>query len=182
MRSSLWKLDNAADAQIRLLQGLSESLGSKSVTEFPVPEIIRVARRKSRGSAAMLLRAALRLAEPGGPLRTCHALTGDGPDPSLPRDENAAEWLIGLAPEVFLDLEAVRQRVEAYGEVLGAVNLLGRGLEKTAEESGTVLGLDCGMFFPQIRAVREQLLTDGPLEMGRTPLPNIPPMRVAPDP
>jgi len=68
------------------------------------------------------------------------------------------------------------------GRFFGAVNLLARGLEKTAAESGTVLGLDGGTFFPRIRAVREQLLAIGPLQIGRTPLPDIPPMRVIPEP
>jgi uncharacterized protein len=67
------------------------------------------------------------------------------------------------------------------GRFFGAVNLLGRGLEKTAGECGTVLGLDCMRFFPQMRAVRERLLAYGPPGIGR-PLPEIPPMRLTPDP
>ena len=249
-------LDNPADARIQLVHVLCASLRPGSVMEFPVLEFIRMAQRKTHKPAATLLQAAHRLAAPGGPLRARHAVADEGLRATLPLDENMAGWMIGLAPEVLLDLEAVQRRAAAYCDVLtrleklrwefssreplrwgiaqaaacfnaglffeaheilegywvdlprgaakqfvqgiiqisvglhharegrffGAANLLGRGLEKTAGESGTVLGLECRKFFAQIHAVREQLLAPGPLGMGRTPLPETPPMRVIPDP
>jgi hypothetical protein len=238
-------LKNPADARLEFLRVLCEASSSEPLTKLTLPDVIRRAQQETHRSAATLLEAAVRLATAGGPLRARHR--GTGQDLASPRavEENAAEWLIGLAPEVLADLAAVQQRVRVYHEVLteledarqafsgpeplrwgfaqgaacfnaglffeaheilegywrvlpgggiklfvqgviqisaglhhagegrfvGAVNLLGRGLEKTAGWSGTVLGLDCGAFFPQIRSVRDQLLARGPLgTAGARPL------------
>ena len=84
-------LDDPADAQIPLLRVLCESVRSGSVTEFLVPEIIRVAQQKTHRSAAILLQAAHRLAAFGGPLRARHAAAGKGLPAPLRLDEDMAE-------------------------------------------------------------------------------------------
>jgi len=66
------------------------------------------------------------------------------------------------------------------GRVIGAVNQLGKGLEKTAGETGTLLGLECPGFLPQIQAIRDQLLSGG--RSGMDCVLDIPRMRVTPDP
>jgi predicted metal-dependent hydrolase len=64
------------------------------------------------------------------------------------------------------------------GNFDGAVNQLAKGLEKIQGFAGEVLGLDCDAFLPQVKAVRERLVSQGRHKMRSLPLSAIPPMPI----
>ena len=60
----------------------------------------------------------------------------------------------------------------------GAVNQLGKGLEKTAGLTGEVLGLDCTTFLPAVARTRDAIVACGRGAMRPMPLVEVPRMRV----
>lgn len=64
------------------------------------------------------------------------------------------------------------------GNYIGAVNQLGKGLEKTIGTTGEVLGLDCDAFLPEVKAVREAIMKRRRSGMRPLPLTDIPRMAV----
>lgn len=65
------------------------------------------------------------------------------------------------------------------GRYDGAVNQLGKGLEKTRGSTGVVLGVDCDAFLPGVAALRDAIMTRGRANMRRVAVSDIPrmPMR-----
>jgi len=64
------------------------------------------------------------------------------------------------------------------GNYDGAVNQLGKGLEKVAGTTGEMLGLDCNDFLPKVAAAREAIVKRGRARMSPVPLSEIPRMSV----
>lgn len=64
------------------------------------------------------------------------------------------------------------------GNYGGAVNQLGKGLEKTIGTTREVLGLDCDVFLSEVRAVREAIMKRGRSGMRPLPLTHVPRMPV----
>ena len=64
------------------------------------------------------------------------------------------------------------------GNYDGTVNQLGKGLEKLAEVTGEVLGLDCDAFLPEVAALREEIIERGREGMPPLSLAEIPRMPV----
>ena len=65
------------------------------------------------------------------------------------------------------------------GSYDGAVNQLGKGLEKTADVTGEVLGLDCNAFLPAVARIRDVIAARGRAAMRPIHLHEIPPVRVS---
>ncbi len=64
------------------------------------------------------------------------------------------------------------------GKYDGAINQLGKGLEKTLGMTGAFLGLDCDAFLPKVAAVRETMRRSGPGNKCPLHLSQIPPMAI----
>ena len=64
------------------------------------------------------------------------------------------------------------------GKYDGAINQLGKGLEKTLGTTGEFLGLDCDAFLPKVAGVREAIVRSGPGNMRPLHLSLIPPMLI----
>jgi predicted metal-dependent hydrolase len=64
------------------------------------------------------------------------------------------------------------------GNYDGAVNQLAKGLEKTQGFRGEILGLDCDVFLPQVKAVRERLVSQGREKMRSLPVSVVPSMPI----
>ncbi len=64
------------------------------------------------------------------------------------------------------------------GKYDGAINQLGKGLEKTLGMTGAFLGLDCDAFLPKVAAVREIMRRSGPGNRRPLHLSQIPPMPI----
>ncbi len=64
------------------------------------------------------------------------------------------------------------------GKYDGAINQLGKGLEKTLGTSGEFFGLDCDNFLPKVAAVRDALIKRGRANMRPVRLSQIPHMLI----
>jgi hypothetical protein len=64
------------------------------------------------------------------------------------------------------------------GKYDGAVNQLGKGLEKTSGMAGEFLGLDCDAFLPKVAAVREAIIRRGRANMRPLSISEIPRMDI----
>ena len=66
------------------------------------------------------------------------------------------------------------------GKYDGAINQLGKGLEKTLGTSGEFLGLDCDTFLPRVSSLRAAIMRRGRENMYPLSLPEIPRMPIQP--
>jgi predicted metal-dependent hydrolase len=64
------------------------------------------------------------------------------------------------------------------GKYDGAINQLGKGLDKTSGTTGEFLGLDCDSFLPRVAAVREAIVRRGRGNMRPLPTSKIPRMLI----
>ena len=64
------------------------------------------------------------------------------------------------------------------GKYDGAINQLGKGLDKTVSTAGEFLGLDCDTFLPRVASVREALVRRGRANMCPLRLSQIPRMPI----
>jgi len=64
------------------------------------------------------------------------------------------------------------------GKYDGAINQLGKGLEKTLGTTGEFLGLDCDAFLPKVAAVRDAIVKRGRASMRALRLSQIPHMPI----
>ena len=64
------------------------------------------------------------------------------------------------------------------GKYDGAINQLGKGLEKTVSMAGEFLGLDCDAFLPRVASVREAIVRRGRAHMTPLSLLAVPRMRL----
>lgn len=64
------------------------------------------------------------------------------------------------------------------GKYYGAINQLGKGLEKTFGTTGEFLSLDCNNFLPRVAAVREMIIKRGSANMRPLALSEVPHMQM----